>query len=115
MTKIIGIREPWAITIRKKFGLAVYAENGGLYAESGFGEGIYGAGEAVPASQFHGVYQMRRCAEGYIPVQMKFYKPTNPRTILQQSNRDKVRIAVIAWKELTESEKKNFMACTQVH
>lgn len=105
MTKVIGIRRPWAITVRKKFGRAVYEENGSIYGTNSYGVHEYGRGESKPETEYHGVYQMRRCKEGYIPVQMRFYKPTNPRTALQQSNRDKIRAGVIAWQALTNEQK----------
>ena len=105
MTKVIGIRKPWSLTVRKKFGRAVYEEDGGIYGVADYARGGYGYGDATPESIFHGVYQMRRCKEGVIPVQMKFYRPTNPRTEIQQNNRVKIRDAVLAWQALDQSQK----------
>jgi len=106
MAKIIGIQKPWCITIRKKFGRAVYDDEGGLYGVSSFGLGSFGIGQAQPDEPFHGVYQMRKCAEGKIPIRMKFYKPKNPKTEAQTIVRNKLKAGVIAWQSLTQSQKK---------
>ena len=55
---------------------------------------------------YKGIYQMRRCKEGIIPIRMKFYKPSNPRTILQQANRQKYADGVLGWQSLTDEQKK---------
>lgn len=53
----------------------------------------------------NGIYQMRTCKEGKIPIKMKFYVPTNPQTIPQQANRSKFNNAVVAWQGLTITQK----------
>ena len=105
MTKVIGIRKPWSLTIRKKFGNPLASVSGGVYGVAIYGSGGYGSEIVDPNSDFYGVYQMRRCKEGYIPVQMKFYSPTNPQTEIQQSNRQKIADAVLAWQDLTDEQK----------
>jgi hypothetical protein len=105
MAKVLGIRQPYGITLRKKFGRAVYEDDGGIYGTTSYGRGVFGYGDAVPESIYHGIYQMRKCKEGIIPVQMKFYRPTNPQTVPQQANRSKMQIAVSAWQELTNEQK----------
>ena len=105
MTKVIGIRKPWCIYIRKKFGNNRDSLSGGFYGEADFGSGGFGSEEPNPTAPFYGIYQNRRCKEGLIPVQMKFYKPTNPQTEPQQTNRQKITDAVLAWQNLTEQEK----------
>lgn len=42
-----------------------------------------------------------------VQIKMLYYTPTNPRTETQQNNRNKIRLAVLAWQYLTE-EQKNF-------
>lgn len=105
MTKVIGIRKPWCMQIRKRFGKVILPEDGGVYGVSVFGYGGYGEDDLIPASEFHGFYQMRKCKEGYIPVQMKFFRPSNPRTPEQQAQRAKMILAVSAWQALTQEEK----------
>ncbi len=83
MTKILGIQEPFCTEIRGKIGEDV---------------------TPLPYSWW-GIYQMRLCKEGKIPIRMKFYVPTNPRTVPQQSNRAKFADAVLAWQNLTYTEK----------
>lgn len=83
MTKIIGIISPFSSSIR----------------------GNIGSQADILTNPVAGIYQMRKCLEGKIPIKMKFYRPTNPRTIKQQANRIKLRDAVIAWSLLTDAEK----------
>lgn len=105
MTKIIGIRKPWAITIRKKFGDPKAAISGGFFGEAFYSTGGYGSTDPNPNAEFYGIYQMRRCKEGRIPIQMKFYRPTNPQTEAQQLQRYKIKVAVWEWQQLTEEQK----------
>ena len=105
MTKVIGMRRPYAITIRKKFGDPKAAVSGGYYGEACYGDGGFGSTDPDPNAWYYGIYQMRRCKEGKIPVQMKFYKPTNPQTDAQQIQRGKISNAVFNWQHLTDSEK----------
>lgn len=83
MTKIIGIQAPYSLEIR----------------------GNIGNPTTALISPIAGIYQMRKCLEGKIPIKMVFYRPTNPRTSLQQANRAKIRDAVIAWSLLTDNQK----------
>ncbi len=53
----------------------------------------------------HGIYQMRMTKRGKVPVKMKFYTPTNPRTVPQQANRTKFATAMAAWMALTPADK----------
>ena len=55
---------------------------------------------------WYGIYQQRKCRTGRETVKMKFYKPTNPRTEKQQANRQKLASANLAWKSLTDEQKK---------
>jgi len=74
---------PTAMTIRGKFGKAT-------------GPDVLGV---------HGIYQMRYMRGRKQPLKMKFYQPTNPRSVSQQANRHKFRDAMAAWSALTNSEK----------
>jgi len=61
-------------------------------------------GDADPLN-VNGIYQMRMTKRGKVPVKMKFYRPTNPRTPAQQANREKFTSAMVGWQSLTELEK----------
>lgn len=105
MTKIIGIRKPYGMMIRKKFGDPKASVSGGYYGEANFGDGGFGSTDPDPNAWFYGIYQQRRCKDGIRCVQMKFYKPTNPNTFPQQVQRAKLATAVSVWQGLTEQEK----------
>lgn len=56
----------------------------------------------------YGIYQMRSTKKGKKPIRMKFYKPTNPKTVNQQANRQKFAEAMEAWKNLTSQEQEQY-------
>lgn len=53
----------------------------------------------------NGIYQMRMTKRGKRHIKMKFYRPTNPRTVPQQANRTKFATAVSLWGALTTEQK----------
>ena len=72
----------------------------------GFGmSGKLGKPTAPDPLNVHGIYQMRMTKRGKVPVKMKFYRPTNPRTPAQEANREKFAAAMVAWQALTPEEK----------
>ena len=72
----------------------------------GFGvSGKLGKPTAPDPLNVHGIYQMRMTKRGKVPVKMKFYGPTNPRTPAQEANREKFAAAMVAWQALTPVEK----------
>lgn len=108
MTKVLTPQYPYSLTIRKRFGRPIYEEDGGLYGAAVYARGEYGGGANEPEHPTHGIYQMRHCIEGYIPVQMKFYRPANPNTEAQQTVRAKMADAVSAWQALTDEQKESY-------
>lgn len=62
-------------------------------------------GPASTALLRPGIYQMRQTKKGKVPIRMKFYVPTNPRTAPQQAQRVKWYDAVNAWGALTDEQK----------
>lgn len=106
MTIVRGIRKPYGIMIRKKFGDSKASISGGYYGEAEFGTGGFGSTDPNPNAWCYGIYQQRRCSDGIRCVQMKFYKPTNPQTEAQQAQRAKITAAVTAWQSLTDEQKK---------
>lgn len=80
------------------------------------GDGVYGECEGVG-----GIYQRRWTGynqHGYIPgkkkrayyVRMRFYRPSNPRTELQQAGRMKFQQAVAAWQEMSDAQRAPYKA-----
>lgn len=55
-----------------------------------------------------GIYQNRKMRRGKLPVKMKFYAPTNPKTPAQQATREKFRNAMLAWHSLTPEQKEEY-------
>lgn len=55
-----------------------------------------------------GIYQMRKLKDGKMPFKMRFYKPRNPRTAMQQLNRQNFKNACVAWQALEENKKAEY-------
>ena len=54
----------------------------------------------------HGIYRVRHRWKKVIQEKLPFYIPTNPRTVPQQANRQKMSNAVVAWQALTDKQRK---------
>jgi hypothetical protein len=57
----------------------------------------------------YGNWQMRMTKRGKVPIKMKFYTQTNPRTEKQQANRQKFANAMSAWGSLTDEQKQAYI------
>jgi hypothetical protein len=79
--------------VRGKFGRPV-----------GVGQFMLGWSMVGDSDKRAGVYQKRRRASGQFFAKLKYYRPTNPRTTIQQANRAKIAAAVAAWKILPVEE-----------
>lgn len=55
-----------------------------------------------------GLYQMRRCKRGTVPIRIRFYDYVITRTPAQQEKRAKFRDAVAAWQGASEDVKSEF-------
>jgi len=94
MTKVLGSQFPYSVLIQKKvisvlpFGVAFfgYVNYGSLHLSSG-------------------IYQMRKCREGRIPVKMEFYSPGAPKDPGQIASQQKLSAAVLAWQNLTDEQR----------
>lgn len=53
---------------------------------------------------FYGIYRVRHRWGKVIQEKLPFYVPTNPRTEAQQTHRQKLTNAVVAWQSLTEEQ-----------
>jgi len=78
----------------KKFGLPNFY-GGAWFGASDFGDDI----------EQSGVYQKRHYSDNPVFVRMRHMWPTNPQTVSQQSWRQIFANGVVAWQNLTESEK----------
>lgn len=99
---------PFCLKIQKKLGWP-YAKSA-EYGVTNFGTVKFGNEYTNPAVDDFGIYQQRHCIGGVKNIQMRFYRPTNPRTAPQQSNRTKFAQAVSAWQELTAEQKESYNA-----
>lgn len=96
--------------------MAGIRQTGKIGTGSGYGFARLGVGQFGDSNGFTGIYQKR--VTGYNQhgriankprrtyyVRMRSYRPTNPRTVLQQAHRAKMAAAVIGWRELTDEAK----------
>ena len=97
-------------------GLAIH---GTISRGSGFGFLRNGSGRFGQPPGPGGIYQQRNAGynqHGYIPgrkrtiyfVRMRTYRPSNPRTALQQANRSRFNDAVAAWRDMPPEERKKW-------
>lgn len=56
----------------------------------------------------NGIWQRRMTRRGRVSIRMRFYRPRNPRTPLQQANRDKFRHCMTLWMSLTPEQKAEY-------
>jgi len=105
MTKLLRVKGagpfiPFDSTIRYR----LYHDTGrfGLFH---YGNYEYGAENEI-GFDWHGVYQMRHCQEGKIPVKMRFQETREETpTPARVANWSLFAAAVAAWQALTEEEK----------
>lgn len=105
MTKLLRVKGaapqvPFIKTIRNRL-----HRDTGRFGLFHYGNYEYGAENEI-GRDLDGVYQMRNCQEGYIPVKMRFQKtreetPTDARV----ANWNKFANAVSAWQALTDEQK----------
>ena len=105
MTKLIRTKDappiiPFCKRITKKLG-----NDTGRFGLFHFGAFEYGSENEI-GLDFHGVYQMRHCIEGYIPVKTRF-RVTNRKTLTPAiiASQNKFAGAPAAWRALTDSQR----------
>lgn len=79
-----------SVSAQKKFGKPTG------YGVMSYGIDRYGVGDFRA-----GIYQQRHCKTGRRTIKMKFYRPTDPKTYPQQTNRGRFAAAILAWRDLT--------------
>lgn len=93
---------------RGKFGMAWE------YGEKIYGQDRYGVEEIEPpagsglSGKRWGIYQKRKKLGEVFYVKMHFYIPTNPNSTAQQTQRNKFKDGMTAWKDLTDEEKESY-------
>ena len=105
MTKLIHFKGaapmvPFITSIKQ----SIFRDTGrfGLFQ---FADYEFGAQNSI-GRDFDGVYQMRHCHEGYIPVKMRFQiSRENTPTVKRLAAWNKFRAAISAWKSLTSEQK----------
>jgi len=105
MTKLLRVKGalpivPFVKTIRNR----LYKDTGrfGLFR---YGNYEFGAENEI-GRDMDGVYQMRHCNEGYIPIKMRFQKTREETpTPARVANWDKFKNAMTEWQALTDEQK----------
>ncbi len=106
MTKIIEPQLPTNMEIRGRIGRAREENEQGLYGAGIYAQADYGAIASTVKCKYDGIYQMRKCHEGRIPVRMKLYKQKATSSPALDANRLKFSDGMTAWKNLTTEQKK---------
>jgi hypothetical protein len=105
MTKITGAQTPYSITVRKKIGRSGVPESPAQFGVVVIGKTDFGSLSFAPDQEAFGIYQMRMCKEGKVPIRMKFYAPTESEARLANPWRGYFANAVAAWQVLTSEQK----------
>jgi len=85
-------------------GVAVQTR-GKIGAPSAYGTAGYGCFEYGAGADIFGIYQVRSRFGKQVVVKQEYYNPTNPQSVPQQANRQKLTDAVAAWQGLTNNQK----------
>lgn len=82
-----------------------YGNQENYNAGAEYGARVYGDFFYGKTGKVWGIYQRRHNKGKKIYTRLKFYIPTNPRTVPQQSNRSKFASGMSEWASLTQNEK----------
>jgi len=69
---------------------------------------VLSSGAGGDAPEWAGIYQMRSCHEGKIPIRMKFYAPPETPARIANPRRAICADGVSAWKLLTDEQKAEY-------
>lgn len=105
MTIVATTALPCARIIRGRIGRPAPPEARGTYGVAVAGVAGYGDDGTAGLPAFCGIYQMRNCRDGRLPVRMKLYDQKYTTSEILQANRSKFRQAMDAWKVLDSSQK----------
>jgi hypothetical protein len=105
MTKVNLAELPCALQIRGRIGRPKPPAERGQYGVAVAGVAGYGDDGTAGLPAGVGIYQMRHCTNGYVPVRMKLYDQKYTTSEILQANRNKFREAMDLWKTLTKQQK----------
>lgn len=89
-----------------QLGFSLFGDSDVIFPRGEFGSSVLGDSFFGDMILLSGIYQ-NRTAWDHVPISReKYYIPKNPRSDLQQANREKMAIAVAAWQALSSEEKK---------
>jgi hypothetical protein len=108
MTKISGVKTPYSITVRRKIGRAGVPQSPAQFGVALFGVTSFGSLSYCADQSAFGIYQMRMCQEGKLPIRMKFYAPTETPARIANPRRAVFADAITAWQNLTQPEKLSY-------
>jgi hypothetical protein len=78
---------------------------GRIGTSAGLGRAVLGSAQLGDCATMGGIYQRRHSKKGPVLALLRDYAPTNPRTELQQANRQKMADAMANWNNLTTEQK----------
>jgi len=93
---------------RGQFGFSAFGQVLTFYTPGQFGDARYGKDFFGAIYRITGVWRRKRFSGGKKYLCQNYYFPTNPRSIPQQNNRTKFANAVLAWQNLTTSQKEYY-------
>lgn len=115
-TKIEGVEKIFSIRPHKRFGRphsfgrgifgrSIFGDNDIFVSNTSFGACRFGASEYADLILLSGIYRKNGPHGGNYFNRLNYQNPKNPRTILQQAQRQKVTDGVPSWKLLTDEQK----------
>lgn len=87
------------------YGVAGYGLEEVQLSHHQYGERVYGFSKYGDDRSPFGIYQQRQGKKGTIFVRERFYIPTNPNSVDQQTWRAKYAAGIVAWQNLTSGQK----------
>jgi len=116
MAEVQGIDKLFSFVPRKRFGVfrkygtaqfgfSNFGEDDIYYIRTPYGSATYGVDIFGDVVLLSGIYRTDNVTGRTKYYREPYYIPKNPRTVSQQSNRQKYKNAVAAWQALTNSQK----------
>jgi len=97
MAKVLGVQKPYAMFTQKVLRWPIF-----------YGSGRYGGFWYGGLDFCSGIYQLRKCHEGKLSIQIQFYPYVITHELGQQTRREKFADAVVGWQGLTDEEKNTY-------
>jgi len=74
----------------------------------GFGKLVFSYNRFGFNCPYNGIYSRKKTPKGHVVSLMKFYRPTNPQTVLQQTWRSVFSQGLLEWRSLDEGTKAHY-------